>query len=166
MGKKSKRKANRQQKLEKARKFNLGTSQTKRGVLSSKLTRLPKEGIIPDNAPEDAGIIEPLEKELAINFIPCCLKHQQIDQINGTDAKSLIRRLSCLNSNNKSYAEQCLIKCKVINSKSYKFLYRNQSPDIDIFEVKFRGEKGTIFGYFLGNIFYIVAIRTSHINLH
>ena len=157
-------------KLEKARKAhgfsdNNGASKDKGGALfNSAVASLPREdGVIPRQVAERSEMEEPSEKIIAINFQPRSLDHAQIDRMDNTDSRAFVHKLFEANTTKKSVAQNNgLIRDKVSNRDPYKFLYRIAPPDAEVLEIKFRKE-GRCFGFWVGNTFNVISVRTTHL---
>jgi len=170
MGKSSRKKAKKKEKLEKAKKFyeqlQNSTSETHGGtILNDEVVKLlgEEKARIPSGAAENETIEEPSEKIIAINFQPNSLNHQEINRIEKTPAKALVHKLFETNTTTKSKAQTSgLIRDKVENAYKYEFLYKNVPPDADILEIGY-ADTGRIFGFWTQNTFNVISIRTNHL---
>lgn len=89
----------------------------------------------------------------------------EIEDLPTSPARKCLTKLKQIGlSNHTTMMDNNLKPRPVHNSKSYKSLFHNLSPDINMFELNL-GDSSRLFYFTVGHTFHIVSIKNKHIEI-
>ncbi len=148
---------------EKARAFNSQFSKLPSGVAD-----MPQGTILSDEVATNPLIEELVDdgKHYILVFDKYESKECELSKLSTPQAKSLIKKFQQITKcNPKLLPQSGIVRDNINNSGSYKGLFRNLNPDIELKETSL-ADYGRMFFYIVNRYFCVVAIQSAHKNIN